>query len=80
MADKGSRSTTTVAAAPPTAVVPVAAAAPPNRFVSALEKPNSNSPAGEPNVAAKTQAPAPEQQLKPQPEAKNSSGTNRHEH
>lgn len=81
LADKGSRSST-AAAAPPAAVAPSATAAP-NRFCSALEKPNSNSPTGEPNVVSKTQAPvkpAPEQQLKPQTEAKNSSGNNRHEH
>lgn len=74
LADKGSRSST-AAAAPPAAVAPSATAAP-NRFCSALEKPNSNSPTGEPNVVSKTQAPvkpAPEQQLKPQTEAKNSS-------
>lgn len=70
LADKGIRSSTTAAAAPPAAA---------NRFVSALEKPNSNSPAGESNVVFKTQAPvptmpAPEQLLKPQPEAKKSSG------
>ncbi|KAG6593562.1 Protein TIFY 10B, partial [Cucurbita argyrosperma subsp. sororia] len=69
LADKGSRSATTITA--PTAI--------PTKFGSDLEKPNNNnSPAIEPNVVAKTQAPvpakpAPEQQRKPQPEAKNSS-------
>ncbi|TYK03943.1 protein TIFY 10B-like [Cucumis melo var. makuwa] len=70
LADKGSRGSTTTAAAPPAAVAP-------NRFFSALEKPNSNSPTGEPNVVSKTPAPvkpAPEQQLKPQTEVKKSSG------
>ncbi|KAL0562215.1 hypothetical protein IC582_002667 [Cucumis melo] len=69
LADKGSRGSTTTAAAPPAAVAP-------NRFFSALEKPNSNSPTGEPNVVSKTPAPvkpAPEQQLKPQTEVKKSS-------
>ncbi|XP_038899482.1 protein TIFY 10B-like [Benincasa hispida] len=74
LADKGSRSSTS-ATAPPAAIAPSATAAP-NRFCSALEKPNSNSPTGEPNLVSKTQAsvkPAPEQQLKPHTEAKKSS-------
>lgn len=74
LADKGNRSTTT-AAAPAATVAPAAA----NIFGSSLEKTNSNSLAGELNVASKVQAagpakPAPEQQPRPQPEAKNSSG------
>ena len=70
LADKGSRGSTTTAAASPAAVTP-------NRFFSALEKSNSNSPTCEPNVVSKTPAPvkaAPEQQLKPQTEVKKSSG------